>query len=67
MEDEECWVQLEEYRLLLIKTIEPSQITPYLRQCKVLNCDDEEQIFNDPNLVVRRRKVGKALSSISGY
>lgn len=61
MEDEECWVQLEEYRLLLIKTIEPSQITPYLRQCKVLNCDDEEQIFNDPNLVVRRRKVGALL------
>ncbi|XP_038868657.1 caspase recruitment domain-containing protein 9-like isoform X2 [Salvelinus namaycush] len=61
MEDEECWVQLEEYRLLLIKTIEPSQITPYLRQCKVLSCDDEEQIFNDPNLVVRRRKVGALL------
>uniref|UniRef100_A0A8C8FDC6 CARD domain-containing protein n=1 Tax=Oncorhynchus tshawytscha TaxID=74940 RepID=A0A8C8FDC6_ONCTS len=61
MEDDECWVQLEEYRLLLTKTIEPSQITPYLRQCKVLSCDDEEQIFNDPNLVVRRRKVGALL------
>ncbi|XP_041719869.1 caspase recruitment domain-containing protein 9 isoform X1 [Coregonus clupeaformis] len=61
MEDEECWVQLEEYRLLLIKTIEPSRITPYLRQCKVLGSDDEEQIFNDPNLVIRRRKVGALL------
>ncbi|XP_036383458.1 caspase recruitment domain-containing protein 9 [Megalops cyprinoides] len=61
MEDEECWVQLEDYRLLLIKTIEPSRITPYLRQCKVLSSDDEEQIFNDPNLVIRRRKVGVLL------
>uniref|UniRef100_A0A8C9RR71 Caspase recruitment domain family member 9 n=1 Tax=Scleropages formosus TaxID=113540 RepID=A0A8C9RR71_SCLFO len=60
-EDEECWVQLEDYRLLLIKSIEPSRITPYLRQCKVLSGDDEEQIFNDPNLVIRRRKVGVLL------
>ncbi|XP_048838328.1 caspase recruitment domain-containing protein 9 isoform X2 [Brienomyrus brachyistius] len=60
-EDEECWVQLEDYRLLLIKTIEPSRITPYLRQCKVLSSEDEEQIFNDPSLVIRRRKVGMLL------
>ncbi|MBN3299812.1 CARD9 protein, partial [Amia calva] len=61
MEDDECWNTLENYRLLLIKTIEPSRITPYLRQCKVLSTEDEEQIFNDPNLVIRRRKVGVLL------
>ncbi|XP_067087478.1 caspase recruitment domain-containing protein 9 isoform X1 [Osmerus mordax] len=61
MEDEECWLQLEDYRLLLIKTIEPSRITPYLRQCKVLSGEDEEQIFNDPSLVLRRRRVGVLL------
>nr|XP_023676514.1 caspase recruitment domain-containing protein 9 [Paramormyrops kingsleyae] len=60
-EDEECWVQLEDYRMLLIKSIEPSRITPYLRQCKVLSSEDEEQIFNDPSLVIRRRKVGVLL------
>ncbi|KAL0979727.1 hypothetical protein UPYG_G00188770 [Umbra pygmaea] len=72
MEDEECWVQLEEYRLLLIKAIEPSKITPYLRQCKVISSEDEEQIFNDPNLVLRRRKVGALLdilqrTGLKGY
>ncbi|XP_015222490.2 caspase recruitment domain-containing protein 9 isoform X1 [Lepisosteus oculatus] len=60
-ENEECWNSLENYRLLLIKTIEPSRITPYLRQCKVLSTEDEEQIFNDPSLVIRRRKVGVLL------
>ncbi|XP_030647704.1 caspase recruitment domain-containing protein 9 [Chanos chanos] len=60
-DDDECWAQLEDYRLLLIKTIEPSRITPYLRQCKVLSSEDEEQIYNDPNLVIRRRKVGVLL------
>uniref|UniRef100_A0AAY4BQ85 CARD domain-containing protein n=1 Tax=Denticeps clupeoides TaxID=299321 RepID=A0AAY4BQ85_9TELE len=60
-DDDECWAQLEDYRLLLIKNIEPSRITPYLRQCKVLNGEDEEQIFNDPNVFIRRQKVGVLL------
>lgn len=35
-EDDLCWLQLEDFRMLLIKNIEPSRITPYLRQCQVL-------------------------------
>ncbi|MCJ8746830.1 hypothetical protein PDJAM_G00146250 [Pangasius djambal] len=60
-DDEECWMRLEDHRMLLIKTIEPSRIIPYLRQCRVLNSEDEEQIYNDPSLVIRRRKVGVLL------
>ncbi|XP_072520815.1 caspase recruitment domain-containing protein 9 [Salminus brasiliensis] len=71
-EDEECWMRLEDHRMILIKTIEPSRIIPYLRQCKVLNSEDEEQIYNDPSLVVRRRKVGMLLdllqrTGLKGY
>ena len=29
--------------------------------CQVLSAEDEEQLFNDPGLVIRRRKVGKNL------
>ncbi|XP_078082324.1 caspase recruitment domain-containing protein 9 isoform X2 [Mustelus asterias] len=57
----ELWNNLENYRAKLTSMVEPSRITPYLRQCKVLIHDDEEQIFNDPNLVTRRRKVGMLL------
>ncbi|KAM9547403.1 caspase recruitment domain-containing protein 9 isoform 1-T1 [Salvelinus alpinus] len=72
MEDEQCWVQLEDYRMLLTKIIEPSRITPYLRHCKVLSSEDEEQIFNDPSLVIRQRKVGVLLdilqrTGLKGY
>uniref|UniRef100_A0A3P8TM05 CARD domain-containing protein n=1 Tax=Amphiprion percula TaxID=161767 RepID=A0A3P8TM05_AMPPE len=35
-QDDLCWLQLEDFRMLLIKTIDPSRITPYLRQCQVL-------------------------------
>ncbi|XP_069775853.1 caspase recruitment domain-containing protein 9 isoform X2 [Narcine bancroftii] len=58
---EDLWNILENYRARLTSVIEPCRITAYLRQCKVLNHDDEEQIFNDPSLVIRRRKVGMLL------
>ncbi|XP_059193384.1 caspase recruitment domain-containing protein 9 [Centropristis striata] len=63
-EDDLCWLQLEDFRMLLIKTIEPSKITPYLRQCQVIGAEDEEQLFNDPALVIRRRRVGALLDML---
>ncbi|XP_078101389.1 caspase recruitment domain-containing protein 9-like [Sander vitreus] len=71
-EDDLCWLQLDDFRMLLIKTIEPSRITPYLRQCQVISAEDEEQLFNDPSLVIRRRKVGALLdilqrTGVKGY
>ncbi|XP_053277505.1 caspase recruitment domain-containing protein 9 isoform X1 [Pleuronectes platessa] len=71
-EDDFCWLQLDDHRMLLIKTIEPSRITPYLRQCQVICAEDEEQLFNDPALVIRRRKVGALLdilqrTGVKGY
>ncbi|XP_010754839.2 caspase recruitment domain-containing protein 9 isoform X2 [Larimichthys crocea] len=71
-EDDLCWLQLDDFRMLLIKTIEPSRITPYLRQCQVISAEDEEQLFNDPALVIRRRKVGALLdilqrTGVKGY
>nr|XP_045230100.1 caspase recruitment domain-containing protein 9 isoform X3 [Macaca fascicularis] len=59
--DDECWSVLEGFRVMLTSVIDPSRITPYLRQCKVLNPDDEEQVLSDPNLVIRKRKVGVLL------
>uniref|UniRef100_A0A673V4N6 Caspase recruitment domain family member 9 n=1 Tax=Suricata suricatta TaxID=37032 RepID=A0A673V4N6_SURSU len=59
--EDECWSALEGFRVRLVSAIDPSRITPYLRQCKVLNPDDEEQVLSDPNLVIRKRKVGVLL------
>ncbi|XP_039714979.1 caspase recruitment domain-containing protein 9 [Pteropus medius] len=59
--EDACWSTLEGFRVKLISVIDPSRITPYLRQCKVLNPDDEEQVLSDPNLVIRKRKVGVLL------
>ncbi|NXH17907.1 CARD9 protein, partial [Bucco capensis] len=59
--DEACWNELENFRVQLISVIDPARITPYLRQCKVLSHDDEEQVLNDPSLVMRKRKAGVLL------
>ncbi|NWU86704.1 CARD9 protein, partial [Onychorhynchus coronatus] len=59
--DETCWNNLENFRVKLISVIDPSRITPYLRQCRVLSPDDEEQVLNDPSLVMRKRKAGVLL------
>ncbi|XP_062497097.1 caspase recruitment domain-containing protein 9 isoform X6 [Pezoporus occidentalis] len=59
--DETCWNNLEDFRVKLISVIDPSRITPYLRQCKVISHDDEEQVLNDPSLVMRKRKAGVLL------
>lgn len=61
--EDECWSALEGFRVKLIAVIDPARITPYLRQCKVLNPDDEEQVLSDPNLVIRKRKVGQCWRS----
>lgn len=63
-EDDLCWLQLDDFRMLLIKNVDPSRITPYLRQCQVISAEDEEQLFNDPTLVIRRRKVGALLDML---
>ena len=57
--EDECWSGLEGFRVKLISVIDPARITPYLRQCKVLSPDDEEQVLSDPSLVIRKRKVGQ--------
>lgn len=57
--EDACWSALEGFRVKLISVIDPARMTPYLRQCKVLNPDDEEQVLSDPSLVTRKRKVGQ--------
>ncbi|XP_070286405.1 caspase recruitment domain-containing protein 9 isoform X2 [Myotis yumanensis] len=59
--EDECWSALEGFRVKLISVIDPARITPYLRQCKVLSPDDEEQVLSDPSLAIRKRKVGALL------
>ncbi|XP_028371818.1 caspase recruitment domain-containing protein 9 [Phyllostomus discolor] len=59
--EDECWSALEGFRVKLVAVIDPARITPYLRQCKVLHPDDEEQVLSDPSLVTRKRRVGVLL------
>uniref|UniRef100_A0AAQ4PTF7 CARD domain-containing protein n=1 Tax=Gasterosteus aculeatus aculeatus TaxID=481459 RepID=A0AAQ4PTF7_GASAC len=43
---EALWEKLECKRYELCRSISPSKLTPYLRQCKVLDEQDEDEILN---------------------
>ncbi|KAG8142098.1 hypothetical protein E2320_006726 [Naja naja] len=64
---ETCWNNLESFRVKLISVIDPSRITPYLRQCRVINHDDEEQVLNDPSLRTGKKGFVAFLESLELY
>ncbi|KAB0388529.1 hypothetical protein E2I00_009603 [Balaenoptera physalus] len=65
--EDECWSALEGFRVKLISIIDPARITPYLRQCKVLNPDDEEQVLSDPSLRTGHKGYVAFLESLELY
>lgn len=44
------WEKVESKRYALCRAITPSKLTPYLRQCKVLDEQDEDEILTSPLL-----------------
>uniref|UniRef100_A0A8C6S8E9 Caspase recruitment domain family, member 11 n=1 Tax=Neogobius melanostomus TaxID=47308 RepID=A0A8C6S8E9_9GOBI len=50
--EEEClWDKVDYKRNELCRSISPSKLTPYLRQCKVLDEQDEDEVLNSLRLV----------------
>ncbi|CAH2306730.1 caspase recruitment domain-containing 11 isoform X3, partial [Pelobates cultripes] len=45
-DDKAVWENVECNRHMLSRYINPAKITPYLRQCKVIDEQDEEEVLN---------------------
>ncbi|KAM8845346.1 caspase recruitment domain-containing protein 11 [Spinachia spinachia] len=58
---EALWEKLESKRYELCRTISPSKLTPYLRQCKVLDEQDEDEILNSMLLVSKTNRTSRLL------
>ncbi|XP_037331794.2 caspase recruitment domain-containing protein 11 [Pungitius pungitius] len=58
---EALWEKLECKRYELCRTISPSKLTPYLRQCKVLDEQDEDEILNSMLLVSKTNRTSRLL------
>ena len=53
------WEKVEGKRYELCRNISPAKLTPYLRQCKVLDEQDEDEILNSPVLASKANRTSE--------
>nr|XP_046271555.1 caspase recruitment domain-containing protein 11 [Scatophagus argus] len=58
---EALWEKVECKRYELCRIISPAKLTPYLRQCKVLDEQDEDEILNSMLLVNKANRTSRLL------
>ncbi|XP_036409507.1 caspase recruitment domain-containing protein 11 [Megalops cyprinoides] len=59
--EEVLWENVESNRYILSRYLNPSKLTPYLRQCKVIDEQDEDEVLNSYMLVSRVNRAGRLL------
>ncbi|XP_075686138.1 caspase recruitment domain-containing protein 11 [Rhinoderma darwinii] len=60
-EENELWENIETNRNMLSRYINPAKLTPYLRQCKVIDEQDEEEVLNSILFMSRTTRSGRLL------
>ncbi|XP_060760122.1 caspase recruitment domain-containing protein 10 [Neoarius graeffei] len=63
---EELWERVEGVRHKLTRILNPAKLTPYLRQCKVIDEQDEDEVLNSAQLPLRISKAGRLLDILRG-
>uniref|UniRef100_A0A8K9X965 Caspase recruitment domain family, member 11 n=1 Tax=Oncorhynchus mykiss TaxID=8022 RepID=A0A8K9X965_ONCMY len=63
---ESLWESVESNRYILSRYISPGKLTPYLRQCKVLDEQDEDEVLNSLLLVSKVNRTGRLLDILHG-
>lgn len=57
---EELWDRVEGVRHKLTRILNPAKLTPYLRQCKVIDEQDEDEVLNSTQYPLRISKAGES-------
>ncbi|XP_075036000.1 caspase recruitment domain-containing protein 11 isoform X2 [Mixophyes fleayi] len=60
-DENELWENIESNRNMLSRYINPAKLTPYLRQCKVIDEQDEEEVLNSVLFLSRTTRSGRLL------
>ncbi|KAM9392736.1 caspase recruitment domain-containing protein 11 [Pholidichthys leucotaenia] len=63
---EELWDRIEGVRHKLTRILNPAKLTPYLRQCKVIDEQDEDEVLNSTQYPLRISKAGRLLDILHG-
>ncbi|XP_064178601.1 caspase recruitment domain-containing protein 11-like isoform X1 [Anguilla rostrata] len=60
-DEEALWENVESNRNILSRYINPNKLTPYLRQCKVIDEQDEDEVLNSHMLISKVNRAGRLL------
>ncbi|CAB1341891.1 unnamed protein product [Coregonus sp. 'balchen'] len=63
---EELWDRVEGVRQKLTRILNPAKLTPYLRQCKVIDEQDEDEVLNSTQYPLRISKAGRLIDILHG-
>ncbi|XP_043376367.1 caspase recruitment domain-containing protein 10 isoform X4 [Dermochelys coriacea] len=57
-EEEVLWEKIESVRHQLTRSLNPAKLTPYLRQCRVIDEQDEEEVLNSCRFPYKSNRTG---------
>ncbi|TUB19707.1 Caspase recruitment domain-containing protein 11 [Bagarius yarrelli] len=60
-DEETLWENVEKNRYILCRYINPNKLTSYLRQCKVIDEQDEDEVLNSLLLQTKTNRAGRLL------
>uniref|UniRef100_A0A4X2JZK7 Caspase recruitment domain-containing protein 10 n=1 Tax=Vombatus ursinus TaxID=29139 RepID=A0A4X2JZK7_VOMUR len=60
-EEEELWEKIEGIRHKLTRALNPAKLTPYLRQCRVIDEQDEEEVLSTYSFPCRINRTGRLM------
>ncbi|XP_060799052.1 caspase recruitment domain-containing protein 11 [Neoarius graeffei] len=60
-DEEALWENVEKNRYILCRYINPNKLTSYLRQCKVIDEQDEDEVLNSLLLQTKPNRAGRLL------
>uniref|UniRef100_A0A8B9F769 CARD domain-containing protein n=1 Tax=Amazona collaria TaxID=241587 RepID=A0A8B9F769_9PSIT len=57
-EEDAVWEKIESARHQLTRSLNPGKLTPYLRQCRVIDEQDEEEVLNSCRFPCKSNQTG---------
>lgn len=57
-EEDAIWEKIESARHQLTRSLNPAKLTPYLRQCRVIDEQDEEEVLNSCRFPCKSNQTG---------
>ncbi|XP_067415545.1 caspase recruitment domain-containing protein 10 isoform X2 [Emydura macquarii macquarii] len=65
-EEDVLWEKIERVRHQLTRSLNPAKLTPYLRQCRVIDEQDEEEVLSSCRFPCKSNRTGHLMDILRG-